>query len=1784
MSRYFVLLRDWKISVRTVFGVMGFLYFISLFPGSAVALQTALVRASDGNLYEIRYEKPLSVENFLIHSSDRGVVPRDVIAELYIAARILTVLPFEVFDYEPGLKMIYEDTAKVNRRNRIATLVGSKSVDLLVGALSGGATLSVSTVDQVQDVAITVGGAAYEEAVLFKAYMVARVFAQRASEHQQFFSELSSLVKDGTEIQIDDIKSRWASFLKGAQYEQRVVELMHEYLVVPPRGERLKKYFIDIIPFIGTGRFFKSAGLNIDHLRDLENMLRESEEDIERKVLEVVDTRFNESAKVKTISDLERNGFFNRGPQKVASIREQSLTVGDPPMVLDLSDYFRDPNGDPLTYQVWVDDYDEIEKKIDGSKITITPIAAGSTTVRIIATEPRSGLEVAQIFFVFVNDPPRSVRNQRPESVGTIPDQTLTAGNSSITVNAASYFRDPDGDVLTYAAWSDSTNIVKVGSAGSRITITPIVEGSATVTIRATDPDGLRVFQRVSVTVTVPQNQQPVLPSQEFKRGDAIIVQNTLNIGLNIRGGAGTAWKSKGKAFDGAMGTITDGPVAKNGYTWWKIRWNASNSVVWTNRPASNQGWSIEALLEEGVSLIVPMPDFPDLVVESNRVNKSSLAPGEGFTLSTTVRNAGTGRSAATRLRYYQSSDAYISADDTQVGTNNVKALGANRTVGGSVNLTAPNTPGTYYYGVCVDGVQGENDTSNNCSQAVAITVKSRSLPDLVVASIRVSKTSLAPGEDFTLSTQVQNIGTGDAGHTSLRYYGHGPEVNRKRAAVPRLAANAVSPEKRITLKAPNAEDSYVYEVCIGSVRNESNTNNNCATVTINVGTVPVQDREPEPFQNSSPESVGQISNQELRSDGSALRLDLSNYFRDADGDNLRYTTALDNPNVAFLQVVGTSMDIHPLDVGRTNVTVTASDGSASATQRFAVTVGSGPVRNQAPRTVGTIPTRSMTPGVAGAIQVSGYFSDSDGDSLTYTARSDNTSVVTTFVSEDYLTLTPVRAGNTNVSVTASDGNLTATQRFSVRVGAVPTRNQTPRTIGTIPTRSMTMGAAGAIQVSGYFSDPDGDSLTYTARSDNTRIVTTFVSGDYLTLTPVGVGSATVTVTASDGSSTATQHFTVNVQRTQPTNQPPAAIGTVAPQTLTANGNAWRVNVSSYFRDDNNLTYTARSDNTNVATVRVSGAEVTITPQRAGSTTIHVTASDGSLTAEQNFAVTVTARQQVPVNEPNLGGNTRPRVDRLINPQNFRVGASSKWFNLSSYFSDPDSDKLTYTAASNNRRVVTVRIVDNSIEITPSEHNSGTAEITVTARDPSGLTASFDFRVTIAEAITTNPPGETDPQSDLVIQSVRVSASTLAPGERFKFYATVRNQGSGDAGRTTLRYYRSTDSSISRSDTQVDTDSVTSLDPNESEEEWDTLTAPNSTGIYYFGACVDSVRDESNTNNNCSNAIRITVQTSPPDLVVGSVRVSDATLDPGDSFKFYATVRNQGSGDAGRTTLRYYRSTDSRISTSDTQVDTDSVTSLDPNESEEEWDSLTAPDTPGTYYYGACVDSVTDESNTNNNCSTAVRITVQGTQPPPGLGIGDSIFVQNASGGGLNGLIVRSGAGTGFKWIISAFNGATGTITDGPRQNNGYTWWKVRWNQSDAVFCDVNPCDGWVFEFFRGVRMIAKPGLAAPTLNAVIPQETFLLPNYPNPFNPETWIPYQLSRDAEVTVAIYSVNGALVRTLDLGHRAAGMYQSRSRAAYWDGRNAFGERVASGLYFYTLTAGDFTATRKMLIRK
>ena len=103
-------------------------------------------------------------------------------------------------------------------------------------------------------------------------------------------------------------------------------------------------------------------------------------------------------------------------------------------------------------------------------------------------------------------------------------------------------------------------------------------------------------------------------------------------------------------------------------------------------------------------------------------------------------------------------------------------------------------------------------------------------------------------------------------------------------------------------------------------------------------------------------------------------------------------------------------------------------------------------------------------------------------------------------------------------------------------------------------------------------------------------------------------------------------------------------------------------------------------------------------------------------------------------------------------------------------------------------------------------------------------------------------------------------------------------------------------------------------------------------------------------------------------------------------------------------------------------------------------------------------------------------------------------------------------------------------------------------------------------------------------LAALRPKTTLLLANYPNPFNPETWLPYHLANASAVVITIYDVRGHVIRRLELGHQREGYYTTRSRAAYWDGRNAVGERVASGIYFYQLEADNNSLLRKMVILK
>ena len=246
------------------------------------------------------------------------------------------------------------------------------------------------------------------------------------------------------------------------------------------------------------------------------------------------------------------------------------------------------------------------------------------------------------------------------------------------------------------------------------------------------------------------------------------------------------------------------------------------------------------------------------------------------------------------------------------------------------------------------------------------------------------------------------------------------------------------------------------------------------------------------------------------------------------------------------------------------------------------------------------------------------------------------------------------------------------------------------------------------------------------------------------------------------------------------------------------------------------------------------------------------------------------------------------------------------------------------------------------------------------------------------------PVQDTAPKPDLVAESPDVSAATEADGARYTFSATVRNAGDGDAAATTLRVYRSDDETITSSDEQVGAAAVPELAASESKVVSVELRAPSKSGAHYYGACVDAAAEESDTTNNCSAAVTVTVQgpqvpvSGPPrpDLVVYRVWVRPSSPGIGGLFVLGADVRNRGGATSRRTTLRFYRSTDATITRSDTELATEAMWF-----NRGKWEAylrawVTAPSSKGKYHYGACVDEVPGESDTANNCSAALTVDV----------------------------------------------------------------------------------------------------------------------------------------------------------------------------------------------------------------
>ena len=369
----------------------------------------------------------------------------------------------------------------------------------------------------------------------------------------------------------------------------------------------------------------------------------------------------------------------------------------------------------------------------------------------------------------------------------------------------------------------------------------------------------------------------------------------------------------------------------------------------------------------------------------------------------------------------------------------------------------------------------------------------------------------------------------------------------------------------------------------------------------------------PPPPANRAPTASGSIAAQTVLV-GESVSVNVQSNFTDPDGNTLSFAAASSDEAVATASVSGSDVTINGVAAGSATVTVTASDpGGLSATQSISVTVEAA---NQAPMAEGTIDDQAMVVGDEVTVDVTANFSDPDGDDLTYTATSSDTTVATVATEGAMVTITAVGAGSDTITVTATDpGELSATQEFVVTVTEA---NEPPVAEGTIDDQTLVAGSEVEVDVSGNFSDPDDDELTYEATSDDTTVATVATEGAVVTVTAVAPGSATVTVTASDaGMLSASLDFGVTVT---PPPVPPEIIDTIPTHDMIVDSMVV-LDVSSYF-EDGDLSYTATTSDEAVAVASVDGSTVTTTGTGAVEDSISVTMLSVTATNEDGLSVT----------------------------------------------------------------------------------------------------------------------------------------------------------------------------------------------------------------------------------------------------------------------------------------------------------------------------------------------------------------------------------------------------------------------------------------------------------------------------------------------------------------------------------------------------------------------------------
>ena len=1012
-------------------------------------------------------------------------------------------------------------------------------------------------------------------------------------------------------------------------------------------------------------------------------------------------------------------GPDNQAPQPVGSISEQVVEV-DSAVVVDVAAYFMDPDGDTLTFTAISSSAAVAAATASGSLVTVTGVAAGSAMVTVRAQDPE-GLTAEQSFAV-------TVPNRAPAAVGVIADQAVYV-DSVVVVDVAEYFADPDGDALEYSASASDTTRVAVNVAESMVTVTGLAVGSATVTVTAVDPGGLSAEQSFEVTVPNRTPEAVGMIADLEVQVDSVVV-------LEVAGYF-TDPDRDVLEYLAALSDTTRAAVVMAGDTLTVTGVAAGNTTVTVTARdpgglSAEQTFAVEVpnRAPEVVEAIADVEVYVDGEVVVDVAAGFTDPDGDELEYSAVASDT-TRATAAVSGSLVTVTGVAVGSATVTLTARDPEGLSAEQSFG----VTVPNRPPAVVGAIAdlevqVDSVvvvdvaeYFEDPDRETLEYAAASSEMTRVAVSVTGSTVTVS--GVAKG-NATVTVTAQDPGGLFAEQSfAVTVPNRPPEAVGAIAELEVQVDSVMVVEVAVFFTDPDGDEMEYAAASSDSTRVGVAVSGSTVTVrgvAAGAAMVMVTARDPEGLSaeqgfgvtvpNRAPVAVGTIADVEVYVD-SAAAVDVTAYFADPDQDELEYAVSSSDTTRVVVAVSGSTVTVTGVAAGSTTVTVTARDPEGlSAEQSFAVTVP-----NRTPEAVGTIGSRVVERDKSVSFDVSPYFADPDGDDLTYSAASSSSARASVRFSGSVLVITGGAIGRATITVTAHDPDgLTAEQSFEVRIRQ---RNRPPRSAGTIPDQVTNEDGTTPVDVSPYFTDPDGDALTYDATSSSTSTATVSVSGSTVSITGESQGTAIITVTAEDvGGLTATQRFDVSVQEP---NRAPQPVGTIPDQTVSTGGGV-RVAVSGYFTDPDgdDLGYSTTSSSTATAAVTVSGGTVTVAGRSAGTATITVTAQDpGGLTATQRFEVTVTEVQ-----------NRAPQPVGTIPDATVQLDEEIS-VDVEPNFTDPDGDDLTYSAASSNNTIATVIVSGSTVQV--KGQAEGDATITVTARDPGGLTATQSFEVTVED-------------------------------------------------------------------------------------------------------------------------------------------------------------------------------------------------------------------------------------------------------------------------------------------------------------------------------------------------------------------------------------------------------------------------------------------------------------------